>query len=190
MSEECNISIFVCKQCYTGENSLLVGEGVWTACVSCRCGAVLLTTAGQMLMTSSDLNSQPCPLQLTLRIVQTLLLERTDALNWCDPGMRHFGEYCLQFCPQPTGLVTTVCLPFAKVPHSSAAHCMVLAHVFGMLHCSRRAWKSEYSSQLESVCYLTFWSAFLYLSLNFWSILVWNYLIMIRKHLTYCTYFL
>ena len=78
MSEECSISIFVCKWCYTGENSLPVG-GVWIVCVSCRCGAVLLTTAGQM-MTSSELDSQACLLQLTLRVVQTLL-ERTDALN-------------------------------------------------------------------------------------------------------------
>jgi len=81
MSEECNISIFVCKQCYTGENSLPFGGGVWTVCVSCRCGAVLLTTAGQMLMTSNDLDSQACLLQLTLRVVEMPLLERTDAVN-------------------------------------------------------------------------------------------------------------
>jgi hypothetical protein len=45
MSEECSVSIFVCKQCYTGEDSLLVDGGVWTVRVLCRCGAVLLTTA-------------------------------------------------------------------------------------------------------------------------------------------------
>jgi hypothetical protein len=50
-------------------------------CVLCRCGAVLLTMAGQMLMTSSDLDSQACPLQLTLHVVQMLLLGRTDALK-------------------------------------------------------------------------------------------------------------
>jgi len=81
MSEECSVSIFVCKGCYTGENSLPFGGGVCTVCVSCRCGAVLLATAGQMLMTSSDLDSQARPLQLTLRVVRVLFLERTDALN-------------------------------------------------------------------------------------------------------------
>lgn len=82
MSEECSISVFVCKGCYTDENSLPVGGDVWTVCVSCRCGAVLLTTSGQTLMTSSDLDTQACLLQLTLRVVQLLLLEGTDALNW------------------------------------------------------------------------------------------------------------
>ena len=80
MSEECSVSVFVCKGCYTGENSLPVDGGVWTKCVSCRCGAVLLTTAGQMLVATSDLDSQACPLQLTLHAVQ-MLLERTDALK-------------------------------------------------------------------------------------------------------------
>jgi hypothetical protein len=81
MSEECSISIFVCKRCYTGENSLPFGGGVRTVCVSFRCGAVLLATAGQMLMTNSDLDSQARLLRLTLCVVQVLLLERMDALN-------------------------------------------------------------------------------------------------------------
>jgi hypothetical protein len=65
-----------------------------------------------------------------------------------------------------------------------------LADMYSVLLCSRRVSKSEYSSQLESLCYFIFWSAFLYISLNFWSILVWYYVIMIQKHLSsYCTYF-
>jgi hypothetical protein len=38
-------------------------------------------TAGRMLMTSSDLDSEACLLQLTVCVMQMLLLEWTDALN-------------------------------------------------------------------------------------------------------------
>jgi hypothetical protein len=79
MSEEWSISIFVCKVILVKMHCQLVE--VYGLCVSCRCGAVLLTTAGWMLI-SSDLDSQACPLHLMLRVMQMLLLERTDALKW------------------------------------------------------------------------------------------------------------